>query len=175
MSTQNSRDARHAISTLFSFALFALFAVLMLLMVVISAQGYKKTVERGEQTANIRTALGYIEGRVLSGASRDGLRVEKVDGLDVLFLSMIEEDEEEELAILLETAIYCYDGMLMEQFYDTGELEFDIEDGQELIRIEALELSLDNDGRLLHVYVRGTGGKEQSLRIALVPPGEVDR
>lgn len=194
---KNSKDSRHAISSLFAFALFALFVILMLLMVVISAQGYRRTVERGEQTAGIRTALGYIKGKVLSGAARNGAEVRVIDGHDVLILSMESEDGEP-----LETAIYCYDGMLMEQFYGVGEMDyeedeitleedemdfeedeitldedemdfdedemgFDLESGQGLIDLEKLSMNISETGRVLYVTVQEAGGTTQSLRIAL--------
>lgn len=133
---KNSKDSRHAISSLFAFALFALFVILMLLMVVISAQGYRRTVERGEQTAGIRTALGYIKGKVLSGAARNGAEVRVIDGHDVLILSMESEDGEP-----LETAIYCYDGMLMEQFYGVGGMDYE----EDEITLEEDEMDFEED------------------------------
>lgn len=170
MASHNGRDTRHAVSMLFAFALVALFAVLMLLMVVISAQGYKKTIDQGERTADLRTALGYVEGKVLSGAARDGVRVEKWHGTDVLFLKMITEEDE-----LFETAIYYFDGMLMELGYSPDDMDFELDRGSDLIAIDAFTAQIREDGRLLTVGVRGVGGKEQSLRVALIAGEGADK
>jgi len=169
MASHGGRDAHHTISMLFTFTLVALFAIMMLLMVVISAQGYKKTIESGEHTAGFRTALGYVQGKVLSGAARDGMRVEHVDGVDVLFLQMITEYDE-----LFETAIYCYDGMLMELGYLPDDLDFHLEYGNEMIEMDEFTAAIDREAGLLIITERSVNGKGQSLRIALGAAGEVD-
>ena len=158
---KNSSNTGHAISSLITMALFAMFAFLMLLTVVICAQGYRRTIERAESTATLRTALGYVEGKVRSDAGNHGTRVEEIDGRTVLFLSTVYDDT------MVDTAIYDYDGMLMEVFYDTSEMEFDMEEapGQALIALAEFKAALD--GNLLWVSVKDQHGTAADLRIDL--------
>ena len=159
-SVRNSmNNTRHAISSLFAMALFALFAFLMLLTVVICAQGYKRTVERAESTATLRTVLGYVESKVRSDVAADGVRVEEIDGEQVLFLTL------EYSSGKLDTAIYDHEGMLMEQFYNTEEMRFKKEAGQNLIALESFDVKVE-DG-VLKVHVRDENENEASLRIDL--------
>ncbi len=159
-SIRSSKDTRHAISSLFAIALFALFALLMLLMVVISAQGYRKTVEQTESTAALRTALGYVESKVLSEAGEKGIWVEEADGQAVLFLALETLDGD-----LLDTAIYLHEGMLMEQFYNTDSMDFTRDAGQKLIPLKEFHARVEGD--LLTITVKEPRGQSGSLRIDL--------
>ena|GEM_PF-3501907 len=156
---KNSRQSNHAISSLITMALFAMFAFLMLLTVVICAQGYRSTIDQAESTATLRTALGYVEGKVRSEASNNGVRVEEIDGQTVLFLTTAYDDA------VLDTAIYDYEGMLMEVFYDTSEMDFVMEDapGQALIALHEFKAVLN--GNLLVVSAKDQHGMTAQLRI----------
>lgn len=158
---KNSHHSNHAISSLITMALFAMFAFLMLFTVVICAQGYRSTVESAESTATLRTALGYVQGKVRSDAANSGVRVEEADGQTVLFLSTQYEGDD----TILDTAIYDYEGMLTEQFYDTSEMELDKEGGQPLIAVKEIKAVVE--GNLLLVSVTDEHGMEADLRIDL--------
>lgn len=163
---KKNRSSSHTISGLFAFVLFALFIVLMMLMVLITAQGYRKTVDRSEETARIRTALGYIEGKIQQGAGDESYSLFTVDGNDALMLSQKDEDDD-----LINTAIYIYRGKLMEQFYFPDEMDFEAEHGQLIVPMEHLSLKLEHDN-LIRICVTDIDGREQSLRVGMDATGE---
>lgn len=160
MSARRREPERHLVGDLFTFALFGIFTVLSLLIVVIGVDGYRNIVNTGESVGEIRTTLGYIAGKVRSDSAAAGIRIEQVDGTDVLVLTEVYDDTP------YETAIYHRDGYLHEIYRNTDEEDLDIEYGERLIAVSGVTMAFEEEN-LLAFTATATDGRTQTLHVAL--------
>lgn len=159
MSNARRRSAQqHQIGELFTFVLFAIFLMLSLLIVVIGADGYRRVVSTGDSVGGMRTALGYVAGKVRSEAATDGMRIEEIDGVNALVLTELYED------YILETYIYYKDGALYEAYLAADQMEFDPEFGSRLTEIDQFTFSMDENG-LLALTAMAEDGRMQTLHL----------
>jgi len=157
----------HAIGGLFTFALFGVYVLLSLLIVVIGVNGYKRVVDEGESVGMVRTALGYISGKINSDVGQAGIAVGVREGVQAL--TLYQRDEEDTLQ---ETVIFFYDGGLYELSYDVEEMDFDPEAGDLLVELAGL--SMEAEGKnLIRLTAMAADGREQVLHVPLLGGQEV--
>lgn len=153
----------HMISELFTFALFGVFMLMALLVVVIGAGGYRNVTTKADTTAEVRTCLGYVAGRVRSDVATQQVSLQTMNGTDVLVLT--EEYEGDEYA----TLIYWFDGALYESVEFAKYMEpedFDPESGERLTEITSFEAAWAGDN-LMAITASNASGHAQTLRLAL--------
>ncbi len=160
-------EASHAVGGLFTFALFGVYVLLSLMIVVIGVNGYRNVVNQGESLGAVRTALGYVESKINSRASEDGISLGDREGVRALTLHSHTEDD-----IPLETVIYFLDGALYESYFDPAEMEFDPEFGEMLAEVENFAVGAVQNN-LLRLTATAADGRTQTLHVALVGGQEV--
>jgi hypothetical protein len=134
----------HALGSLFTFVLICLFAVLSILLVLLGAQAYRHVTERANTNFNIRTSLGYVQGKLRSHDGMGAVRIEYKDGICVLTLEQNIDGGR------YETSIYCYHGTLYETLISTG-TEFAPEQGEALANLESFNIVFENSGFIITV------------------------
>lgn len=138
--------------------LFGVFAVCILSVLLTSADAYRRLAERDERSYDHRVATQYLATRVRQGDEAGRILVETFDGVDALVLR--EEIEGE----VYETRVYCYDGYLRELFAAQGE-PFAAEDGEQVLRAEALTLSLEN--QVITAEITDSDGQVRAMTLYL--------
>lgn len=99
---------KHTVSGVFVFLLLGIFAVSSTVMVLIGAQAYNGSAQRG-LTHNVqRLAPAYVRGRLREADEADMLDLEGLDGADMLKIFNSDEGTA--------TILYVYDGMLYEWY-----------------------------------------------------------
>lgn len=150
-------QSKHHISGLMALLLFGVFAI-CILAVLLGATGiYQRLTERDARSYEARTAAMYVTTKVRQNDRAGGIAVEQIGQSDALVLTETVEGE------TFRTWIYCYDGYLYELFLP-ADLEAAPEDGERLLPVEHLELSL-KDG-LLSAQITQSG-ESQQLRLTL--------
>lgn len=135
--------------------LFCVFAFVFLLLVSAGGGVYKKTVNRMDESYEIRTTLSYVANKVRSVQSGD-VHVIAREGQNILAL----EDTAREYV----TYIYYYNGSLQELYQKKGkELQMDF--GEEILQTGRVDIDGSND--LLTVSMTTSGGTNESIAIFL--------
>lgn len=129
---------------------FGMFALCILLVLLGSARLYQTLTERDLRSYDARTVTQYLSTRLHQADQENALSVEDFE--DTTALCIHETIGNREFL----TRIYCYDGYLRELFTPvTG--EFSPVDGEKLLPIEALAVSMED--HLLRLQI----GHEQVL------------
>lgn len=149
------KTIQHHMDALIALLLFGVFAVCVLAVLLTGADAYRRLTDRDRAAFDRRTAVQYLATRVRQADARGGVAVEDIGGATALKL-----DAESAYP----TWLYCYDGQLME-LYCYFEERPGPEDGQPLMAVEALEVTLE-DG-LLTLRVTQTGGESDTLLLSL--------
>jgi hypothetical protein len=128
-----------ALGGLFTFILICLFAVMSIFLVVLSAQAYRQVTENAQTNAEIRTSIGYIEGKL---RAYDGLGVAAIKTIDGTPVLALEQETDGEKYI---TYIYCYQGILYEMLV-SADAEFYPDQGETLVALESLGIVEADNG-----------------------------
>ena len=99
---------KHTVSGVFVFLLLGIFAVSSTVMVLIGAQAYNGSAQRGLVHNVQRLAPAYFRGRLREADVKGMLDLKALDGADML--KIINSDEK------TATILYVYDGMLYEWY-----------------------------------------------------------
>ena len=144
--------------------LFCVFAMVFLLLVSVGGGVYKKTVNRMDESYEIRTTLSYIANKVRSAES-ENVRVFSQDGQNILAINDMVGEEE------YVTYIYFYDGLLKELYQKKGKpvaMDF----GTEIVQTGSVDIVREKD--LLTISMKTSGGTSESMTIYLPEPGGED-
>lgn len=143
--------AQHHIDSLAALLLFGVFAACVLMVLLTGADAYRRLSDRDKASYDHRSCQQYIATQVHQADRAGDVWVEDFGGADALALR-------EGLYL---KRIYCYDGNLME-LYALEALPLSPEDGEVLMPLESLSLSMD--GPLLTVTLSGDMPLLLSLR-----------
>ena len=149
------RAIKHQMDGLLMLLLFGVFAVCVLAVLLTGADAYRGLTQRDQAAFDRRSGVQYIATRVRQGDTEDSVTVEPFEDVTALVLT----DEEGYV-----TKVYCYDGWLMEM-YCAADAELEPIDGQKVMRMDGLELSLE-DG-LFTAQISGEEGVTDTLRLSL--------
>ncbi len=149
------QTTQHHMDGLLALLLFSVFAVCVLSVLLTGANAYRRLTQRDQDAYNRRTCVQYLATRVRQSDMRDGVFIEDFDGIPALFLT-------DQYGYV--TRVYCYEGQLME-LYAAPDAELIPEDGEAIMEIEALDLSLAD--RFLTVSVTDAQGQKDSLCLSL--------
>ncbi len=140
------RAIQHHMDGLLALLLFGVFAACVLAVLLTGAGAYRRLTLRDQASFNDRTCQQYLTTRVRQADARDGVQVESFgDGGALVLLD----------AYGYETRVYCHDGHLMELYAAPGS-GLAPEDGEKIMQISGMEVSLDNN--LLKISVTNTDG-----------------
>ncbi len=152
------KNAGHSIQGVFVFVLLGIFAVMSTLTVLMGAQMYRGTVDRGASDNEERVLTAYVRSMVRAGDSADSIRVEETQAGPAIVLTENYDGEE------YVTWLYAYEGKLYEQFTEAA-YEFDPEAGTAICPVASFEPSVE-DG-LLTVRMTDARDRESEVRVAL--------
>jgi len=150
-------------NTLFTILLFLVFVLCALFSVLIGGKVYENINARAEDNYQKGVALSYIANKVRQGDEAGRVSLTEMAGVPVLKLEQKIEDS------VYVTHIYYLDGRLWELFTD-AESGLGVGDGIEIL--ECSPVSMEMDGRLLHIITEGEGGG--SLWLSLRSGGAED-
>ncbi len=157
--TKGIRVRGHMISGTFVFLLLGIFVVFSTWMVLLSAQFYHVTVEQ-TSTHNTQRVLGsYLMNVVRGNDVAESVRVEEIEGTDILCFDYDLDGE------VYETRIYYWNGYIRELF-NSAEQGFNPDYGEKICEAQGFVPSLDADG-LLQMRILDGEGAEQVLHAAL--------
>lgn len=150
------RMTQHHMEGLGALLLFGIFAVCVLMVLLTGADAYRRLTERDQQAYLRRTCSQYVAARVRQADSLAGITVEPFG--DGNALTLVEDGG------AYRTRIYCCEGWLME-LYCAVDADLDPEDGEKILEMEALELSLKEG--FLTAKISGADGSQDILRLSL--------
>lgn len=134
--------------------LTCLFAVTMLLTLVMGAKVYRGVQQRVEDSAAQRVGLSYITAKIHAGDHADGVSIQTFGGVDAVVLAQEYGGER------YVTALYVYDGQLMELFCSNLN-DFSPDEGTPII--EARQMTAQAaDGGLELAYTDASGRTQQA-------------
>jgi len=125
---------RHTLNVVFPLLVLCIFALSASLLVVVSASGFRRMVERGEEHYEVNTAAAYLREKISSYDEADGIEIDEVDGMECLIL------KEEHM----HTYIYVYEGKLMELTVDDN-INPNFIAGTPVLSLDAVSFHYDND------------------------------
>ena len=138
---------------LLALALFGVFTACILSVLLTGARAYRRLTERDDAAYDRRTALQYAAAKVRQA---ENVTVERFGDADALVLAEQLDGER------YETRVYCCGGYLREAHHGA---ELEPEDGEQVLKAEALRASLGEDG-LLRMEVL-TGGRWETVVLCL--------
>ena len=144
--------------------LFTVFSACILSVLLTGAGVYRRLAQRDTDSFQQRTAAQYLTTRLRQADRLGGVAVTRFHGLDALVLTEQIQGSE------YETLIYCQDGYLWELFGAAGG-DFAPQDGEKVLQAQQLLLRLD--GRMLTALLTGPSGQSQQLRLLLRSQQEV--
>ncbi len=152
------KRSKKSISTLSSLVLLGVFAACILSVLLGGASAYERMTHRSHLAYDSRTAVQYVAGKVRQASAPDAVSLAAFRENAALCIRERFGDE------TYLTRIYCFDGWLMELFsLESG--EFAPEDGEKILPLEELSLSLEN--ALLRVEFSDGGSMKETLLLAL--------
>ena len=153
------RSIEHHLDGLIALLLFGVFAVCVLAVLLTGASAYRRLTVRDGEAYNRRTCLQYVATRVRQADWSGGVLLDEFGDLPALVLSAPEEAP-------YVTRIYCCDGAIMELYAD-AQAELGPADGEQIMEVGDMEMSLDDGGRRLTVTITDTTGASSTLRLSL--------
>lgn len=138
--------------------LTCLFAMTMLLTLVMGAKVYRGVQQRVDDSAARRVGVSYITAKIHANDHADGVSVQKFGGADAVILAQDYDGER------YQTALYVYDGQLMELF--CGNLDdFSPAEGTPIVEAQQMTAQMSDDG--LEIVYTDAGGRTQTAYINL--------
>ena len=134
--------------------LFGVFAACVLAVLLTGAGAYRRLVRRDQAAYERRTCVQYIATRVRQADCQGGIRVDDFKGVPSLVMDQGDG---------YNTQVYCYDGWLME-LYAASDAGLSPEDGDQIMEINSLELSLEEG--LLTVKIGVPDGTTDTLLLS---------
>ncbi|MFA0814194.1 MAG: DUF4860 domain-containing protein [Anaerofustis sp.] len=148
----------HIVSDLYLFVLFGMLAVFSMLIVILGARVYRNVVTTTEQNNEIRSSVLYLTNKVRSADQLNSVDAITLDGISVLELSNIYEDNSYHLLI------YYYDGSIRELLSENMN-EFDPSQGDPIT--SANSFYIEKNGSLLYFAVTADDGSIYDTHILL--------
>jgi hypothetical protein len=140
---------RHLMDTAFAAGLFCVFAALALLVLLTGAGAYRGIEADTSARFAERTCASFLAEKVRRCDAAGSVDAGRFGDSDALLL------REEIDGVPYQTAVYCYQGKLMELFSEEGE-DLPPESGTELLAASGLRVS--REGNLLRIACAGADG-----------------
>ena len=134
----SNKNEHSSISMIFTLMLFLLYTICALFVVVIGAKVFQNIRARNDYNFSSNVVLQYIANKVRQNDTYDSVRVEEIDGEDVLEL-LYRVDGTEYV-----TKIYSEGGQLRELF-TKSDSDIPISDGNPITPCDKMNISMDQD------------------------------
>ena len=128
----------HSLSTVFLFSLIIIFALFVFMVAMLGMKSYHKVVENAEQSYQARSSILYVVNKLRSMDKEYTVAIEACDGIEVLVLKEIIDNES------YETLIYYAQGALREIFKKT-DTDTDLSLGDEVVSINDFTVKIIGD------------------------------
>ena len=128
-----------SIDTIFVLIVFGIFAFSVLMVLMLGASIYRNINDISQDGHYEHTALSYIWTKTKNFDEAGSVHVGDFNGVPALFIDELLGDTE------FRTAVYHYDGWLMELFSE-AELEFSPMDGVRIVMVDDLSFAEVNYG-----------------------------
>lgn len=164
------KTEKHNIEGVFVLLLFAVFAIAVVAVLALGASGYKKLVERDEQSYNRRVITAYISAKIRENDTRGACEVggftkaDTPDGIDTLHMYQKIDGE------VYDTRIYFYDNHIYE-LLTLADIEIRPEAGSPVL--EARGLMFSHNGNVIEITAKDEEGREGTATVALRSGSEV--
>ena len=152
----NDRSGKRSISGLAALILLGVFAAGILTVLLTGARAYRGLTVRDAVSYDSRTCVQYLTTKVRQAPAPDAVVLSNFGEGDSLLLRENIDGSE------YWTRVYCHDGWMMELF-TLANAGLAPEDGEKILPMEALSLSLD--GVLLTAALRNPDGTEVTLTL----------
>ena len=149
----------HSMPNVFVFFLIGLFAATSLTLTLIGMRVYREVTVNATQNSSSQMMLHYLSNKIHTFDAVDSIAIEYRNGLDVLCLYETLDGQR------YETAIYAYQGSVMELFTQTG-IPFQPENGERLMEARSLTFMMPSP-QLIEAKVVMPYGAAHTLRMAL--------
>jgi len=162
----NKATRGRSIDTIFVLIVFSIFAFSVLMVLMLGASIYRNINDISREGQYEHTALSYIWTKTKNFDDAGSIHVGEFNALPALFI------DERIGETNYRTAIYNYDGWLMELFSEAA-LEFSLEDGVRVVMIDNLSFETSNNGlikvtagnKVLLLSPRGSFGEAMNQMI----------
>ena len=148
----------------FVLTLIAVFALLCTAMILFGVQAYRVVAAETERLAQLRTATGYLTGRMHAVGDANSVRIERMaideEESTVLIFSETYDDT------TYETRLFCAEGMLREQFCRAEIPLSGAGDGAEIVQMKSFEAYRDDTS--LTMVLEHANGTQTRLTTACV-------
>ena len=152
-----------SLSIVAALLVLSVFAVGILSVLLGGVNAYTRLTERSQAAFESRSAAQYLATKVRQLSGSEAVSVAPFgDGQALVIADEVEGD-------MYLTRIYCHEGWLMELYSAPG--EFALEDGEKLLPMEHLELTLE--GRQLTAVYTAEDGRQQTQALWIRGTGEV--
>lgn len=148
----------HTVDSVFMLLVFTIFAVASLLLVLIGAGVYRGVVRDSDANNQMRATLSYVANQVRTYDNQDGVRLEEIDGLQVLVMPS-ESD-----GMHYVTYLYYHEGQIKE-LYLTEKRPFDPTKGQTVAQVE--NFTMEQQESTLIFSATDVDQQTMSLRLTL--------
>ena len=155
---KRNKTIEHSIDGIFTFTLISIFAVLALFIVVVGTKVYKNIVQTSQINNEVRSSLSYVSNKVRSNDSEGSVKVDIMDGIDVL---RIEHEYDKEL---YETVIYFYQGAIYE-YFGSSSMEFSPDYGEKIIEVS--DFSIRQEENILYFEMTDKNGSHHEIHVAI--------
>lgn len=131
----------HSLDVLFPLGLLAVYVLSAVAVILFSAQIYRNTTAKAEESQGGPAALAYVSEKVHQSDMEDAVRVGRISGIPALILSRHTASAD------YDTYIYCCDGTLRELMVNRA-LPPTADMGRPLLNLESFEAELIRPGLL---------------------------
>ena len=135
------KEQKHSIEVLFTMVTFLVYAMALLLFVSLGATVYRSVTQQMEVQQTQRTAENYLREKIRQNDQAGAVSIGEVDGIQALQICQTVGEKE------YRTYIYAEDGYLKELMI-ASERTAKGTDGTELLKLEKLEFTEEDDGCL---------------------------
>lgn len=151
-------NRNHSIAGLFVYLLLAVFAVMSLALVLLGIRTYSSASEKSRTHNTERILTSYARTLLRSADREDAVYTEELNGLNVLTVRTVEEEE------TYYTRLYAFEGILCEQ-YTAAETEFEPDNGEQLCACETFTPAIEEG--LVTLRFTEPAGTEKTVFVAL--------
>ena len=127
------------IDTIFVLIVFSIFALSVLMVLMLGASVYRNINDISRAEQNEHTALSYIWTKLKNFDDENAISVGDFNGIPAVFI------DETLGGTDYRTAIYLYDGWLLELFSETA-LDFAPESGRRIVQLNSLSFNETDHG-----------------------------
>ena len=138
MSEKYISKKNHSLSAVFLFSLIIIFALFVFIVAMLGMKSYYKVVDNADKSYQARSSILYVVNRLRSMDKEHSVAVEIREGIEVLVLKEIIEDE------TYETLIYYSQGALRE-IYKNTDTDTDLSLGDEVVAVNDFTVKIIGD------------------------------